>query len=74
MLDRIIEDKLANEDEETRKQILDKLPKTYQKFANVFSKTKNNLLPFYRPIDYKMELLPGAASLKVYPLYSMFTN
>jgi hypothetical protein len=74
MLDRTIENKLANEDEETREQILDKLPKEYQKFADVFSKTESGLLSPYRPIDHKVELLPGAAPLKAHPLYSMSTN
>jgi hypothetical protein len=74
MLDRTIEDKLANKDKETRKQILNKLLREYQEFADVFSKIENGLLPFYRPINYKMELLPNAALFRVYPLYSMFTN
>jgi hypothetical protein len=74
ILDRTIEDKLANEDKETREQILNKLPKEYQEFADVFSTTQSDLLPPYRPIDHKMELLPGAASLKAHPLYSMSTN
>jgi hypothetical protein len=71
ILDRTIKDKLANKDEETREQILDKLPKEYQKFANVFSKIKNGLLPPHRPIDHKVELLPDAAPLRAHPLYSM---
>jgi hypothetical protein len=74
MLNRTIKDKLANEDKKTRKQILDKLLREYQEFANVFSKTESGLLPPHRPIDYKMELLPDAAPLKAHPLYSMFTN
>jgi hypothetical protein len=74
MLDRTIEDKLANEDKETRKQILNKLPREYQKFADVFSKIESGLLPPYRPIDHKVELLPDAAPLRAHPLYSMSTN
>jgi hypothetical protein len=74
MLDRTIENKLANEDEETREQILDKLLKEYQEFADVFSKTESGLLPSHRPIDHKVELLPDAAPFRVHPLYSMSTN
>jgi hypothetical protein len=74
MLDRTIEDKLANENKETREQILDKLLKEYQEFADVFSKIKSGLLPSHRPIDHKVELLPDAAPLRAYPLYSMSTD
>jgi hypothetical protein len=74
MLDRTIENKLANKDKKIQKQILDKLSKEYQEFADVFSKIKNGLLPSYRPINYKMELLPGAALLRVHPLYSISIN
>jgi hypothetical protein len=74
MLNRTIKDKLANEDKETREQILNKLLREYQKFADIFSKIKNGLLPPYRPIDHKMELLPDAAPLRAHPLYSMSTN
>jgi hypothetical protein len=74
ILNRTIEDKLANKDEETREQILNKLLKEYQEFADVFSKTESGLLPFYRFINHKMELLPGAAFLKIYLLYNIFTN
>jgi hypothetical protein len=74
MLDRTIENKLANKDEETREQILNKLLKKYQEFANVFSKTESGLLPPHRPIDHKMELLPDAAPLKAHTLYSISTN
>jgi hypothetical protein len=74
MLDRTIEDKLANKDKKTQKQILNKLSKEYQEFADVFSKIESGLLPLYRPIDYKVELLPGAAPLQVHPLYSISIN
>jgi hypothetical protein len=71
MLDRAIKDVFAEEDEETRKQILTKLPDEYQNFADIFSKNESSILPPYRPIDYKIELLPDAAPLKAHPLYSI---
>jgi hypothetical protein len=74
MLNRAIKDVLAEEDEETRKQILTKLPGEYQNFADVFSKNENSILPPHRPIDHKIELLPNAALLKVYSLYSISAN
>jgi hypothetical protein len=74
MLDRAIENVLAEEDEETREQILTKLPGEYQNFADVFSKSENSILPLYRPIDHKIELLPDATPLKAYFLYSMSAN
>jgi hypothetical protein len=74
MLDRAIEDVLAEEDEETREQILTKLPGEYQNFADVFSKSESSILPSYRPIDHKVELLPDATPLRAYFLYSMSAN
>jgi hypothetical protein len=71
MLDRTIKDVLAEENEETREQILTKLPGEYQNFADVFSKNESSILPPHRPIDYKIELLPDAAPFKAHPLYSM---
>jgi hypothetical protein len=74
MLNRAIEDVFAEEDEETKEQILTKLPDEYQNFADVFSKSENSILPPHRPIDHKVELLPDAAPFKIHPLYSMSTN
>jgi hypothetical protein len=71
MLDRAIENILAEEDEETREQILTKLPGEYQNFADVFSKSESSILPPHRPIDHKVELLPDATPLRAYFLYSM---
>jgi hypothetical protein len=71
MLDRAIEDALAEENEETKKQILKKLPTEYQNFANMFSKVESSAFPPHRPIDHKVELLPDTAPLKAHPLYSM---
>jgi hypothetical protein len=71
MLDRAIEDALAEENEETKKQILTKLPTEYHNFANVFSKVENSALPPHRPIDHKVKLLPNTAPLKAHPLYSI---
>jgi hypothetical protein len=74
MLDRAIEKVLAEEDEETREQILTKLPGEYQNFADVFSKSESSILPLYRPIDHKIELLPDAIPLKAHFLYNMLAN
>jgi hypothetical protein len=74
MLGRAIEDVLAEEDEETREQILTKLPGEYQNFADVFSKSGSSIPPPYRSIDHKVELLPDAAPLKAHPLYSISAN
>jgi hypothetical protein len=71
ILNRAIEDVLAKEDEETRKQILTKLPDEYQNFANVFSKGESSILPLHRFINHKVELLPDAALFKAYLLYNM---
>jgi hypothetical protein len=74
MLDRAIEEVLAEEDEEIREQILTKLSGEYQNFADVFSKSESSILPPYRPIDHKVELLPDATPLKAHFLYSMSAN
>jgi hypothetical protein len=71
MLDRAIKNALAEENEETKKQILIKLPTEYHNFANVFSKIESSALPPHRPIDHKVELLPDTAPLKAHFLYSM---
>jgi hypothetical protein len=74
MLDRAIEDVLAEENEETREQILTKLPGEYQNFADIFSKSESSILPSHRPIDHKVELLPDATLLKAHFLYSILAN
>jgi hypothetical protein len=74
MLDRAIENVLAEEDEETREQILTKLPDEYQSFADVFSKSESSILTPHRPIDHKIELLPNATLLRAYFLYNMLAN
>jgi hypothetical protein len=74
MLDRAIEDVFAEEDEETREQILTKLPGEYQNFADVFSKSESSILLPHRPINYKVELLPDAAPFKAHPLYSISSD
>jgi hypothetical protein len=71
MLNRAIEDVLAEKDEGTRKQILTKLSGEYQNFADVFSKSESSILPSHRSIDHKVELLPNAALFKAHFLYSM---
>jgi hypothetical protein len=74
MLDRAIEDVIAEENEETREQILTKLSGEYQNFADMFSKSESSILPSHRSIDHKVELLPDAAPFKAHPLYSMSAN
>jgi hypothetical protein len=74
MLNRAIKNVLAEENEETREQILTKLSGEYQNFADVFSKSENSILSPHRFIDYKIELLLNAALFKVHPLYSMLAN
>jgi hypothetical protein len=74
MLDRAIKNVLAEENEETREQILTKLSGEYQNFADVFSKSESSILLLHRFIDHKVELLPDAAPLKAHPLYSMSAN
>jgi hypothetical protein len=74
MLNRAIKDVFAEKNEETREQILTKLPGEYQNFADVFSKSENSILPPHRPIDHKVELLPNAAPFKAYFLYSMLAD
>jgi hypothetical protein len=74
MLDRAIEEVLAEEDEKTRKQILTKLPGEYQNFADVFSKSESSILLLHHLIDHKVELLPDATPLKAHFLYSMSAN
>jgi hypothetical protein len=74
MLDRAIKNVLTEENKETRKQILTKLPSEYQNFADMFSKNESSILPPYHSIDHKIELLPNAAPLKAHLLYSMSAN
>jgi hypothetical protein len=71
ILDRAIKDALAEENEETKKQILTKLPTDNHNFANVFSKVESSALPPHRPIDHKIELLPDTALFKAHPLYNI---
>jgi hypothetical protein len=74
LLNRAIEDAFRLKDEATREQILAKLSPNYADFVNVFSKSQNDELPFYRPSDHKIELLPDATPLRAHPLYSMSTE
>jgi hypothetical protein len=71
MLNRTIKNVFAEKNEETRKQILTKLPDEYQNFADVFSKNESSILPPHRFIDHKIELLPDAALFKAYSLYNI---
>jgi hypothetical protein len=74
LLNRAIENAFRSKNEATRKQILAKLPLNYADFVNVFSKSQNNELLPYRPLDHKIELLPNATPLRAHPLYSMSTE
>jgi hypothetical protein len=74
LLNRAIEDALRLKNEATRKQILAKLLPNYADFVNVFSKSQNNELPSYLPLDHKIELLRNATPLRAHPLYSMSTE
>jgi len=49
---------------------LSNVPSEYHKFANVFSKTKAEVLPPHRPYDLKINLEEGAQPL-VGPIYSL---
>jgi hypothetical protein len=71
LLNRAIKNVLRLKNEVTREQILAKLLPNYADFMNVFSKSQNNELPFYRSLDHKIELLPNATPLRAYLLYSM---
>jgi hypothetical protein len=71
MLNRAIEDVLAEENKEIRKQILTKLSGEYQNFADMFSKSESRILPPHRFIDYKVEFLPNATLLKAHFLYNI---
>jgi hypothetical protein len=74
LLNRAIKDAFRLKNKATRKQILAKFPFNYADFVDVFSKSQNDKLPPYRPLDHKIELLPNATPLKAHPLYSIFTE
>jgi hypothetical protein len=74
MLNRAIENVFAEEDEETRKQILTKFPGEYQNFADMFLKNESSILLSHRFIDYKIELLLDVAPFKAHLLYSILAN
>jgi hypothetical protein len=72
-LDRLIDERVSDEDEETE-DLLDKLlPPPYAPLRNVFSKVALDQLPPYRSYDYKIQLeapLPNHFS----PLYRQSTE
>ena len=49
---------------------LSKVPSKYHKFANVFNKTKAEVLPPYHPYNLKINLEEGAQP-SVSPIYSL---
>jgi hypothetical protein len=74
LLNRAIKNAFRLKNEATRKKILAKLPPNYADFVDVFSKSQNDELSPYRPLNHKIELLPDATLLKTHPLYSISTE
>jgi len=52
---------------------LSNIPSEYHKFANVFSKTKAEVLAFHCPYDLKINLKEGA-QCPVGPIYSLLAS
>lgn len=74
-LDRFIAESLIDEDENTREEIISRLPSEYTDFVDVFSKSESDTLPPHRKgCDHKVELLPDATPIKAHPLYSISTE
>ena len=62
---------LEEEDEETRRLIVEKLPPEYQRDTNIFSKFNIDIIAKYIVHDYKIKLLPKVISqLRTSPLYN----
>jgi len=62
-IDRILETKeaLQSDDEDLRRQALEKVPACYREYLDVFSKADSDAMPPFRTgVDHKIELLPGA--------------
>jgi hypothetical protein len=53
-LDRLIEDKAAQDDDATLEEIRNKLPTGFQPYEDVFSKAASNVLPPHRSYDHKI--------------------
>lgn len=71
-IDRILLDRTLEEDEDTAQLIKEKLPRAYESFRDVFSKTASDQLPPHRVYDHKISLeqpLPNHFS----PLYRQST-
>jgi len=52
---------------------LSNVPSEYHKFADIFSKTKAEVLPLYHPYNLKINLEEGAQPL-VGPIYSLLAS
>ena len=55
-IDRLIEEALQDEDEETREEIERRLPAAYKDYVDVFSKMASDQLPPHRLYDHKIQL------------------
>jgi len=67
-IDRLIEDALQDEDEETREEIERRLPAMCKGHIDVFSKVASDQLPPHRSYDHKIQL-EADNNLGFYPLY-----
>src|SRR5271155_2773250 len=54
-IDRLIEEALQDEDEETREEIERRLPAAYKDYIDVFSKVASDRLPPHRLYDNKIQ-------------------
>jgi hypothetical protein len=67
-IDRLIEEALQDEDEETKEEIERCLPLAYKGYLDVFSKVASNQLPLHRLYDHKIQL-EADCNLGFHPLY-----
>jgi hypothetical protein len=68
-IDRIIQDKLQAEYDQSDSQVEQELPTEFTEFADVFSKKASDQLPPHRPYDHKIQL-EGDNTLGYSPLYN----
>ena len=72
-IERILEERLEQDDPDNAKLVQDRLPSVYKSYSDVFSKTAADQLPEHRPYDHKVVLtepLPNQFS----PLYKQSTE
>jgi hypothetical protein len=55
-IDRLIEEALQDEDEETKEEIEKRLPPACKDYLDVFFKVASNKLPLHRLYDHKIQL------------------